>query len=395
MTTTRRLRELPRWAILAVSTAALAPVAAASVGFPPTALGTFLWTAGYLVLGWVGVVALFTEHPTEFRYEFGVFGVSLDGLTERRGGVSLGDLPPIYPRNLPVSLGLFGAVGLWTVFGVFVLQPIVPADLTVSLATAGLLVVFGGNLLVETATVYLPERQYSAISVTNPVRRGLEFLVVAAVLVTLTRVETDTPRQLGLLVSGITAGYVFLRQRPGKFDHYTGRVASALGITPDLEPVPETIPTPEGDAHTTVTVSARGTWRGAVRATVTSDALLPVWTIVGIAVALATVFTLDSGDLGVAFSTLAPLAVVVPVALVTLVPLKITEHVLANATTEYRVFDDALVAYDTRLTAIQWRIPVTEVESVSVADGTVTVETRERKRTLRHVTDPDRLVGAL
>jgi hypothetical protein len=395
VSTTRRLRELPKRAILVVSTAALAPVVAASVGLPPTALGTFLWSVGYLVLAWVGAVALFSEHPTAFSYDFGVFGVSLDGLTERRGGVSVVGLPPVYPRNLPVFLGLFGAAGLWTVFGAFVVQPVVPADGTVLLPVAGLLVLFGGNLVVETVTVYLADRQFGAISAASPVRRGLEFLVVAAVLVGLSLVETDSPRQLGLLVSGLTAGYVCLRQRPGQFDHYTGRVASVLGISPDLEPVPETIPTPEGEPHTTVTVSSGATWRGAVRATATSDALLPVWILVGVGVALATVFTLDSGDPGVVLSTLAPLAVVVPVALVTLVPLKIAEYVLANATTEYRVFDDALVAYDPRLTAVQWRLPTAEISSVSTAGDTVTVETRDETRTLRHVTDPGRLIEAL
>jgi hypothetical protein len=42
---------------------------------------------------------------------------------------------------------------------------------------------------------------------------------------------------------------------------------------------------------------------------------------------------------------------------------------LAFATTEYRLYDDELVAYDTRLDAVQWRAPLDAIHDVSVEGG--------------------------
>lgn len=42
---------------------------------------------------------------------------------------------------------------------------------------------------------------------------------------------------------------------------------------------------------------------------------------------------------------------------------------LAFATTEYRLYEDELVAYDTRLDAVQWRAPVDAIHDVSVEGG--------------------------
>jgi hypothetical protein len=42
---------------------------------------------------------------------------------------------------------------------------------------------------------------------------------------------------------------------------------------------------------------------------------------------------------------------------------------LAFGAVEYRLYDEELVAYDTRLDAVQWRAPLAEIHDVSVADG--------------------------
>lgn len=36
---------------------------------------------------------------------------------------------------------------------------------------------------------------------------------------------------------------------------------------------------------------------------------------------------------------------------------------------EYRLYDDELVAYDARLNAIQWRVPLNSIQTVSVERG--------------------------
>ena len=42
---------------------------------------------------------------------------------------------------------------------------------------------------------------------------------------------------------------------------------------------------------------------------------------------------------------------------------------LAFGAMEYRLYDEALVAYDTRLDAVQWRAPLAEIHDVTVADS--------------------------
>lgn len=394
MTTKLNIRDLPRRAILTTLVTVLAPAVVAVLGTTPATLGTFFWLSGYLVLCWAGVSGLFAERPAEFQYDFGVFGVSLDGLTSRRGGLSLWDLPPIYPRNIPVFLGLFGAAGLWTVFGVFVALPSVPTTPTALAVVVGFLVLFAAHLLVEFNVVYVAKRQYSAVSANAPVRRTLEFVAVVAVLVALTLIETDSQTHLSILTAGLWGGYVLVRQRPGRLDHFTGRIASVFGIISEPSQAPEPISLPDGEPHTTATTTV-AVRRGAVRATLTSDALLPFWVIVFVAFLLAGVFAANNGGLGVAASTLAPLAVVGPVVAVTLVPLKLIEYLIANATIEYRVYDDEMVAYDRRLGAVQWQLSTAAIHSVSVTGDTVEVKTREETRTLHHVADPDRLDAAL
>jgi hypothetical protein len=129
-----------------------------------------------------------------------------------------------------------------------------------------------------------------------------------------------------------------------------------------------------------------------VRATAVSGILLLFWGLVGLAGMVATVVLLGSGDLRAAAACLAPIAVFVPVLLVMVVPLKLTGHVLVTATTEYRVYDDTLIACDTRLAVAQWRFPLSEIVVLSIDDDSVTVETSAGERVLRHVADPDRLI---
>jgi hypothetical protein len=395
VTTKLDFRDLPRRAILTTLVSVLAPAVAAALGTTPATLGISFWLSGYLVLCWAGVSGLFAERPAQFQYDFGVFGVSLDGLTSCRGGVPLWDLPPIYPRNIPVFLGLFGVAGLWTVFGVFVALPSVLITPTALAVVLGFLVLLAAQLLVEINSVYVAKRQYSAISANSPVRRALELLAAAAVLVALTRVETDSQTQLSILTAGLWGGYVLVRQHPGRFDHFTGRIASFLGIVSEPSPAPEPISHPDGEPNTTATTSSVAVQRGAVRATVTSDALLPFWIFVFGVFLVAAVFAASNGGIGVAASTLAPLVIVGPVVAVTLVPLKLIEYLIANATIEYRVYDNELVAYDTRLSAVQWRLSTSAIHSISVTGDTVEVKTREETRTLHHVAEPDSLDAAL
>ncbi len=47
----------------------------------------------------------------------------------------------------------------------------------------------------------------------------------------------------------------------------------------------------------------------------------------------------------------------------------VAQFELAFGAVEYRLYDEELVAYDTRLDAVQWRAPLAEIHDVSVADG--------------------------
>jgi len=394
VTTRLAVRDLPASAAAAVGVTASLPVIAGWVGVRPPTLGLFVWLAGYVSLGWAGVVGLLAERPASFRYDFGVFGVRFDGLNGCHGGVSVAGLPPARPRNLPVLLGLFGAAGLWTVFGVFAVVPRVAPTVPMVGVAGGLTVVYALGLGVEAATVYVGQAQYAAVDATAPVRRAGESLVASTAVVGLSLVATSETTQLALLVAGLWGAYTLTRGRPGRFDHYTGRVASALGVAPAVKSTPERPELPAGEPRVTAETDTAAVRRAAVGETLASEALMPFWTVVGVALFVAVVSVAGENP-DAAAASLAPLAVVVPVVGVTLVPLKLADRLVASVSTEYRVYGDTLVAYDTWLAAVQWRLSADEIRLVTVDGDTVSVETVAGTRELRHVRQPERLASAL
>lgn len=395
VTTSLPLRLTPPHAMLWALCAAFVLAGAAAAGATANTLGVVLWLAGYVVVGWAGVIGLFAEREAAFNYDFGVYGMTVDDLSTRHGGVSLGRFPPLYPRNTPVFTGVVAVIYLWTLLGLAVITPeSAVSDLRGGTLVTASVAAVGLALATETRDVYFGRRQFTDIGVQTPIRRALELLLVSALLIGLSQVSTEATGQQSLLICGGWAGYWLLRQRPGKFDHWTGRVASALRLSPDPQPAPDPPVSPEGRPQAVVETSQSAVWRGAIRATVTDDALLPAWILVFLGGGLAILFGATSG-FSVARSALIPVIVAVPLLVLPVVPVKIAEYLFTHGAVEYRVHDRHIAAYAPILGATQWTLPLADVAVTSTNGDTVTVETNATMRILRHVSEPDRLVAAL
>jgi hypothetical protein len=395
VTTSLSLRLTPPHAVFLTLWAAFVLLGAAVAGATANTLGVVLWLAGYVVLGWASVIGLFAEREAAFNYDFGIYGMTVDDLSRRHGGVSLGRFPPLYPRNIPVFTGVVAAVYFWTLLGLAVITPVsVVSDLRGATLTTASVAAVGLTLAIETRDVYFGRQQFADINVHTPIRRALELLFVSALLIGLSQVSTEATGQQSLLIGGGWAGYWLLRQRPGKFDHWTGRIASALRLSPDPQSALDPPVSPEGRPQAAVRTSQSAVWRCAIRTTVTADALLPIWILVFLGGGLAMLFGATSG-LSVARSALIPVILAVPLLVLPVAPVKIAEYLFTHGTVEYRVYDHHLAAYDPILEATQWTLPLADVAVTSANGNTVTVETGGTTRVLRHISEPDRLVTVL
>lgn len=117
--------------------------------------------------------------------------------------------------------------------------------------------------------------------------------------------------------------------------------------------------------------------RRAVRVAGAIDGLVPriEWDVLNVSARLAAIFVVSAGAFVAAYVG-GPTALVVVgigvafVVVATAFALAGVAHFeLAFGAMEYQLHDDELVAYDTRLDAVQWRVPLDAIENVSVDRG--------------------------
>lgn len=116
--------------------------------------------------------------------------------------------------------------------------------------------------------------------------------------------------------------------------------------------------------------------RHAVRIAGMIDGLVPrlEWDVLNISSRLAAVFLVVAGwffgsfVIGLQAATVGAVVALIAV-VIGFVFAGIAHFELAFGAMEYRLYDDELVAYDTRLEAVQWRVPLDAIQSVSVDRG--------------------------
>lgn len=340
-------------------------------------------------------------------------------LRHKRGHVTLTDrLPPVYPRNVPRALAVVAVVGLSVATTAAVGAFVVPARFwaapeTPVLLLAGTLAATVKAGLALRATLETGLHRRVPAGLVAPGKRLLLFAGYAALLWLCADVTTqvlagndlETARNALLGYAGLTilarTVYGTLAARSGPGDERAagqpasgssdddmagaiapeaaGRDAGLLGrlrerVTgPPEVVVPGPPEPPAGEPRETVRPRPRAVLAaGVVNALTTGGVVdgrfstegLGLRTLVVLLVPFAVLAALD-GAVGVAAVVLG-----VPLALLAGLALLSAGHMwLALGHVEYRLHDDRVVAYDTRIGAVQWWVPYRDVRDVAVERG--------------------------
>ncbi|WP_135828166.1 DUF6498-containing protein [Halorussus halobius] len=280
-------------------------------------------------------------------------------LREKRGGVAVLDgLPPVYPRNLPFTLGMTGTfLFAWAVPGALVLADALAAlsdavSLTVLVSGLGLV----ATRLAEFRTEYVGRGEYADVSAravaATPVR---QFLLVVCLLPLLASLgESRTAGTLSLfivvVVKTLADGYGFWVDHLGGEPHRLGE--RLFGNVETGEP-PPTVDVPDDPPDERLgTDTAAVLFSGLVPVALTFVSQLGVFSLLLVALAVLVV--------GVE-------ALLVGVAVVgVLAGASLLTHYLRYGTLEYQRRGDAFVCYDTWLDEPQWACDVDAVRDPSV-----------------------------
>ncbi|WP_276302449.1 DUF6498-containing protein [Halorussus lipolyticus] len=396
----------PRVAVGFVTLQVLPLVGLVFGGWTLDTLGALYWLEIGVVLCWSLVKSLFAERVFEFRFRGPGIDVAFDGLTEKRGGISVAaGLPPVYPRNVPNVLPYVTAFAwFWLVLGaVVVTSPFaLPGWMElVTWQTAGLLTTASVAFLargLEASDVYLGERQYETCSVVPLNHGAIEYSVVVGLLALLTGVPTDeTATLFGVLVA-VKFGYELLRHRPGKLHRWDNPLTRLVGGG-ESRPDPEYLDFPAGAPDVSASPDGRTVRLGSVVYAVFSDLMVPFWVFFTLVGGFGLLAALAAGEV---YETPVQMALLlVPVtlyALVALVPLKIVEYRVHHDSMTYEIRDRELVGYDDRLDETQWRIGFAEITNVSLRQNvidrradtqTLEIEVGDRTERLVHLADAD------
>lgn len=284
-----------------------------------------------------------------------------DTVREKRGAVKLrGRIPPVYPRNLPYvvaqcivsSLALSPVVLLtWAV-----LEPL-EGGFGVALVPGLVLIGIRHALVVRN---WAADGRYATAS-PRTIRRSRDTLalgVVGCIAVLVLAAAGPTPADVtAATVIATTVAFPLACRDAGvapwplKFDPASDATADSLSLPTE---------TPRRTFETD---------RAVVRWLAVRDGLVYAIVACTFTIALlapAGLFVLGSLD-AARFGVAAGLAVGVLVAF----PTAVAFRWLGVATEEFRVYEDSLVAYDTRLGEPQWRVSLSEVTHVETADETL------------------------
>ncbi|WP_128478994.1 hypothetical protein [Halorussus pelagicus] len=275
----------------------------------------------------------------------------------------VGWLPPIAVHNLkPAVVGLFTAVPLTVVAVGLAATSLAPPFAVRVWPTVGILTAGGLAVLVKHGWAF---RQFvrSERPPAKQILPGLRWL--GPILMTLPVVGIDTVHAGADFdpSAGFTAVAVLLVV--GRIAYETRRDEPPTGADPFELSMPSGRPVERFQAD-----------QRAVRIAGMLDGVVPriEWELLNVISRVAALFSVVVVGF-VAGSALGPTAGVVGtgVALVAavagFVSMGIAHFELAFGAMEYRLYDDELVAYDARLDAVQWRVPLEAIRTVSVEQG--------------------------
>ncbi|ELY75419.1 DUF6498-containing protein [Natrinema gari] len=367
---------------------------------PAIGIGWFGWDLlPLLVVYWLEAVvyvtrcsleSLFAGRPVDDDY-YGLF-LPLERLREKRGSVRVVEwLPPVFPRNVPFALN-----GGWLLFALGTLGALTMlfARPPGTLERGTLVGIGGATVLVvgrHAATLLESIRsdRYKTWTALSPFARRRRLAVgIVAVLVPIvglgaTRTELGLTATVGLLLA--TKLWYDLLDLRTPDDQPTDPQRDETAID-----VPETAPLAVG--HTD--------GRGIALDALVLGAMLALLPPVGFVILFSSVAVglwvgLPAGVATVVLLVAARAALELPIAS------------LRVGAVEYRVYDAAVIAYDTRLDAPQWRLPRCEITDVrtdtafmspllSGAVGTVRIDCADgSSRSLSLVRNPEAVGRAL
>ena len=249
--------------------------------------------------------------------------------------------PPVYPRNVPVTLSI---LGIWVV----VVLPLsvlywLSADLSVPLS-AGLLLGVGGlgfSHAAEFVTDYIGEAEYREVSAAELAATPalLSGVVLFVGLVSFDAGQSSARAVLIVVVLGKTAASTY-RFSVAHLGALGDRLESLLPDRDRSEPPPE-ISLPDAPVSGRVSVNTRAVLAGSIAA---------IWygfaNRVGVAVLGGFAFSILVGSLWIAALAAIPIVVVMAA--------RILSYYLRYGTIEYQRRGDVVVAYDTVLEEPQW-----------------------------------------
>lgn len=336
-----------------------------ALGWSTTALLGIYLIETWAVLLWTVAKTPFAEKRPHNGFEDGSH--LLASLQEKRGGFRLHRrLPPVYPRNLPVLVGLAVLLGpMEVVAGLFAFSlsdPQVAVPAVTSMAAGGVAVFCGRG--VEFWTDYLRDAGYRDHSPRSLALTPLKhFFGVGALLLglgTLTaeagRLAVDSRTVLVVVVAAKTA-YDLHGSRIARGDGERSLFARLYGSRrTEIDPIP--VETPDGTPRTRATPHSRA---------VTVDALGR-----GVVYALTVggVFVYPVALLGWLVDPVLGVVAASAVA-ATFAAARAFERYVRYATLEYRRYDGAVVAYDTWLDEPQRRLATDAITDVAVSRGPV------------------------
>jgi len=390
--------------------------------FVPILVGNLVPLVGVLALDWrpetlvtlymlefafglllAGLKALFAAKPPREDREDATITVTDRNLVYKQGNVELpGPLPPVYPRNVPFVFALIGT-GLW--MGAFLGMPLLRAaplvnpvaDPTVLLGVIALIV----GQSVDTWRDYFRDGRYEHVSpyvvVETPARQVL-FLAFAFIAIPVAAVGGDGAVFGALVAAKLLFDWSAFRTQHGDGGQLSDWLSGPDAATGDSDPphVPDSEPSTVVRTHRKAAV-AHALGETLIRRT-------PLYVPMGVVGWIVAGGLLFDGE--AQGWLLAGVLMVVLIALATVA--RVFESVITVDAMEYRRHGTYLVAYDTRLDAVQWSAPVTtiygsELVTDRFADryyGTrtfsVTMGSGDdgAERTLGPVAEPERLVGA-
>ncbi|NUE03816.1 hypothetical protein HUB97_15145 [Halorubraceae archaeon YAN] len=396
------------WANIRTHTTAKAAMFAAANSVPIVGVIYWDWNVfSLLFLYWVELVvgisiaatkSLFARRSVAQRV---TYQLPLYQLLDKRGGITISSkLPPLYLRNIPHTVGVFGwLLVVWIVVGVVLLSDL-GFEMAISHPT-GIALAVVAMMPAQVHTVwrdYIQQRAYEEVATIDiaqvPARQTLIlflFLPLAGAIDAAPESGAVLVVVVALMKAGADLYGVWMDTRPESKSYLLDRIVATEFET---EP-PATLRVPDGEPETRVLADQRGVLAASVE-----TILIGFISKIGLALLLIFVFGLAVRSWEILLLS--------GVAIGTIVAIHVATTYLVYGTIEYRRYGETLVAYDYVLETPQWVVHTGEIFSPTVENkivdricGTATISFNDgygdnaATYTIAHVADISAVVDQL